>query len=119
MTFTIASEAEKAILQADLKEVLEQRAELRRLVRQRKQVKKAGHKSTDAAPLLADIQRVRLQLNALEPRLAARPIAEPDKHPSATPSRAGITLILPSAQLQEVASGIRNLRNGYSSAAVQ
>ncbi|WP_206602045.1 hypothetical protein, partial [Pseudomonas aeruginosa] len=26
-------------------------------------------------------------------------------------------MILPSAQLQEVASGIRNLRNGYSSAA--
>lgn len=124
MTFTIASEAEKAILQADLKEVLEQRAELRRLVRQRKQVKsQAGHKSTDARALLADIQRVRLQLNALEPRLAAAlsPIAElPDNSirlAGATPSRAGITLILPSAQLQEVASGIRNLRNGYSSAA--
>lgn len=79
VTFTIASEAEKAILQADLKEVLEQRARLRRLVRQRKQVKsQAGHKSTDARALLADIQRVRLQLNALEPRLAAAlsPIAE-------------------------------------------
>lgn len=124
VTFTIASEAEKAILQADLKEVLEQRAELRRLVRQRKQVKsQAGHKSTDARALLADIQRVRLQLNALEPRLAAAlsPIAElPDNSirlAGATPGRAGITLILPSAQLQEVASGIRNLRNGYSSAA--
>ncbi|MBN0416341.1 hypothetical protein JTM51_37585, partial [Pseudomonas aeruginosa] len=92
--------------------------------RQRKQVKsQAGHKSTDARALLADIQRVRLQLNALEPRLAAAlsPIAElPDNSirlAGATPSRAGITLILPSAQLQEVASGIRNLRNGYSSAA--
>lgn len=123
LTFTFASDAEKAVLQRDLRGVIDNRQELSRLVKERKRVKASvGHKSPSAQALLADIRRVRTQLDALEPRLAAAlsPIAELPENSvrvaGAAPGRAGITLILPPAQLQEVASGLRNLRNGYSTA---
>nr|WP_207390019.1 toxin VasX [Pseudomonas daroniae] len=123
LTFTFASEAEKAVLQRDLRDVIDERGELRRLLRERKRVKaSAGHKSANAQALLAEIRRVRAQLDTLEPRLAAAlsPIAELPENSvrvaGAAPGRAGITLILPPAQLQEVAGGLRNLRNGYSTA---
>lgn len=123
LTFTFASDAEKAVLQRDLRDVIDNRGELRRLLRERKRVKaSAGHKSANAQALLAEIRRVRAQLDALEPRLVAAlsPIAELPENSvrvaGAAPGRAGITLILPPAQLQQVASGLRNLRNGYSTA---
>src|SRR5690606_23670502 len=57
-----------------------------------------------------------------EPRLAAAisPIAEVPQNSmrvaGAAPGRAGITLVLPPAELQEFATGLRNIRNGYSTA---
>ncbi|MBE7374126.1 toxin VasX [Pseudomonas lopnurensis] len=123
LTFTFASDVEKAVLQRDLRDVIDERGELRRLLRERKRVKaSAGHKSANAQALLAEIRRVRALLDTLEPRLAAAlsPIAELPENSvrvaGAAPGRAGITLILPPAQLQEVASGLRNLRNGYGAA---
>lgn len=123
LTFSVASEAEKATLQRDLREVIQERAELKRLVKERKRVKaNAGHKSVRARQLQAEVRHVRAQLDILESRLAAAlsPIAElPDNSirvAGAAPGRAGITLILPPAQLQDVASGLRNLRTGYGAA---
>ncbi len=121
VTFSFATDAEKTALQRNLRDIIDSRAELHDLVKKRKKVKAtSGHKSPAARALFADIQRVRAQLDILEPRLAAAlsPIAELPENSvrvaGVAPGRAGMTLILPPAQLQEVASGLRNLRNGYS-----
>lgn len=125
LTFAVASEVEKAALIEDLKEVLDNRAELKRLKKQRGVIiSKAdnGHKAPRAQALQLEIDRVRAQLDRLEPRLAAAisPIAEAPQNSvrveGAAPGRAGITLILPPAELQEVATGLRNIRNGYATA---
>lgn len=125
LTFVVASEAEKAALIEDLKEVLDNRAELKRLKKQRGvTISNAdnGHKAPRAQALQLEIDRVRAQLDILEPRLAAAisPIAEVPQNSmrvaGAAPGRAGITLILPPAELQEVATGLRNIRNGYGTA---
>lgn len=123
LTFAVASEAEKAALIEDLKEVLDNRAELRLLNKQRGLViSNADHKAPRAQALQLEIDSVRAQLDILEPRLAAAlsPIAEMPQNSTrvagAAPGRAGITLILPPAELQEVATGLRNIRNGYGTA---
>lgn len=123
LTFLVASDAEKAVLKNDIKEVLDNRAELRRLNKQRALViSNADHKAPRAQELQLEIKRVRAQLDILEPRLAAAlsPIAEVPQNSmrvaGAAPGRAGITLVLPPAELQEVATGLRNIRNGYSAA---
>lgn len=125
LTFAVASETEKAALIEDLKEVLDNRAELKRLKKQRGVIisnADNGHKAPRARALQLDIDRVRAQLDRLEPRLAAAisPIAEVPQNSvrvaGAAPGRAGITLILPPAELQEVATGLRNIRNGYATA---
>lgn len=125
LTFVVASEAEKAALIEDLKEVLDNRAELKRLKKQRGvTISNAdnGHKAPRAQALQLEIDRVRAQLDILEPRLAAAisPIAEVPQNSmrvaGAAPGRAGITLVLPPAELQEFATGLRNIRNGYSTA---
>lgn len=125
LTFVIASDAEKATLRADLKEVLANRAELKRLNKQRGVVisnADSGHRTPRARALQLDIDRVRAQLNILEPRLATAlsPIAELPQNSvrvaGAAPSRAGITLMLPPAEMQELTAGLRNIRNGYSTA---
>ncbi|MGP0175261.1 toxin VasX [Pseudomonas sp. NCHU5208] len=125
LTFAVASEAEKARLIEDLKEVLANRAELKRLKKQRGVIisnADSGHKAPRARALQLEIDRVRAQLDILEPRLAAgiSPIAEVPQNSmrvaGAAPGRAGITLILPPAELQEVATGLRNIRNGYGTA---
>ncbi|WP_181070659.1 toxin VasX [Stutzerimonas azotifigens] len=125
LTFVVASEAEKAALIEDLKEVLANRAELKRLKKQRGVIisnADNGHKAPRAQALQLEIDRVRAQLDVLEPRLAAAisPIAEVPQNSmrvaGAAPGRAGITLILPPAELQEVATGLRNIRNGYGTA---
>ncbi|WP_312929325.1 toxin VasX [Stutzerimonas nitrititolerans] len=125
LTFVVASEAEKAALIEDLKEVLDNRAELKRLKKQRGvTISNADnrHKAPRAQALQLEIDRVRAQLDILEPRLAAAisPIAEVPQNSmrvaGAAPGRAGITLVLPPAELQEFATGLRNIRNGYSTA---
>ena len=123
VTFTSASEAEKAALLDDIRDTLSERATLGFLLRERKKVKSAaGHKSPRARELLLKIRQVRAQLEILERRLAAAlsPIADlPDNSirvAGAAPGRAGITLVLPPAQQQEVAGVLRNLRNGYDAA---
>ncbi len=123
LTFVVASDAEKAALTQDLKGVLDNRTQLKHLVKQRNLIKgQADHKAPRARALQAEIENVRGQLDVLEPRLAAAlsPITEVPQNSmgvaGSAPGRAGITLILPPAQLQEVASGLRNLRNGYSAA---
>lgn len=123
LAFVVASAAEKAALKQDLKDVLSNRAELKRLVKQRNLIKRhADHKDPRARVLQAEINNVRTQLDVLEPRLAAAlsPIAELPQNnlgvTGAAPGRAGLTLNLPAAQLEEVAKGLRDLRNGYSTA---
>ncbi|WP_174237665.1 toxin VasX [Stutzerimonas nosocomialis] len=125
LTFVVASKAEKAALIEDLKEVLANRAELNRLKRRRGVIisnADNGHKAPRAQALQLEIDRVRAQLDVLEPRLAAAisPIAEVPQNSmrvaGAAPGRAGIALILPPAELQEVATGLRNIRNGYATA---
>lgn len=123
VTFTATSEAEKAALLDDIRDTLSERATLGFLLRERKKVKStAGHKSPLARELLLKIRQVRAQLEILERRLAAAlsPIADlPDNSirvAGAAPGRAGITLVLPPAQQQEVAGVLRNLRNGYDAA---
>lgn len=125
LTFVVASEAEKAALVEDLKEVLANRAELKRLKKQRGVIisnADNGHKAPRAQALQLEIDRVRAQLDVLEPRLAAAisPIAEVPQNSvrvaGAALGRAGITVILPPAELQEVATGLRNIRNGYGTA---
>lgn len=125
LTFTVASEAEKAALREDLKDVLDNRAELKSLKKQRGVIisnADNGHRAPRAQALQLEIRRVRAQLDRLEPRLAAAisPIAEVPQNnmrvAAAAPGRAGITLILPPAELQEVATGLRNIRNSYGTA---
>jgi hypothetical protein len=122
VTFTVASPAEHAALQTNLKEMLRERDYLKTLTRERNQLthnkNRQGHKTPRAVELQNEIARVRGQLTQLEGRLAGAlsPIAElPDQSVrlyGATPARAGVTVVFPPAQQQEVRGLLRNIRMG-------
>ncbi|SFN46887.1 hypothetical protein SAMN04487858_1372 [Pseudomonas sp. ok602] len=121
VTFTVASPAEHAALQDTLREVQEERARLKSLVRQREQIKnQKGHKTPQARELLQQIVRVRQALDQHEARLAdaLSPISElPDESTrlsGASPARAGVTLMFPPEQQMEVRGLLRNIRQGVS-----
>jgi hypothetical protein len=125
VTFTVASPAEHAALQTNLKELLRERDYLKTLTRERSQIthnkNRQGHKTPRAVELQGEIVRVRGQLTQLEGRLAGAlsPIAElPDQSArlyGATPARAGVTLVFPPAQQLEVRSLLKDIRLGVSS----
>ncbi|KPN91041.1 toxin VasX [Pseudomonas nunensis] len=125
VTFTVASPAEHAALQTNLKELLRERDYLKTLTRERNQIthnkNRQGHKTPRAVELQGEIARVREQLAQLEGRLAAAlsPIAElPDQSArlyGATQARAGVTLVFPPAQQQEVRGLLKNIRMGVGS----
>ncbi|MGF6516689.1 hypothetical protein ABH912_004155 [Pseudomonas sp. BT76 TE3572] len=125
VTFTVASPAEHAALQTNLKEMLRERDYLKTLTRERNQLthnkNRQGHKTPRALELQGEIVRVRGQLTQLEGRLAGAlsPIAElPDQSVrlyGATPARAGVTVVFPPAQQLEVRSLLKNIRLGVSS----
>ncbi|KAA0979145.1 toxin VasX [Pseudomonas sp. ANT_J28] len=125
VTFTVASPAEHAALQTNLKELLRERDYLKTLTRERNQLthnkNRAGHKMPRAVKLQGEIVRVRGQLTQLEGRLAGAlsPIAElPDQSVrlyGATPARAGVTVVFPPAQQLEVRSLLKDIRLGVGS----
>ncbi|MGN2408688.1 toxin VasX [Pseudomonas syringae] len=126
VTFTLASDAEKAALKRALQDVLEEQGHLRKLNQERNQVKRtAGHKSPKAQQLQAEIVVARKQLMASEARLAGglSPIGElPDNSArlyGATPVRAGITVVFPPANHQEISGLMRNFRDGVKAAPKQ
>ncbi|WP_231987111.1 hypothetical protein [Pseudomonas prosekii] len=124
VTFTVATAAEHAALQTNLKEILRERDYLKTLTRERNQIthnkNRQGHKSPRAVELQGEIGRVRGQLTQLEARLAGAlsPIAElPDQSVrlyGATPARAGVTLLFPPEQQTEVRSLLKSIRMGVS-----
>ncbi|VVM63088.1 hypothetical protein PS662_01401 [Pseudomonas fluorescens] len=125
VTFTVATPAEHAALQTDIKDVLSERAYQESLTRERNRLTHnknlPGHKTQRAVELQNEIARVRAQLTQLEGRLAGAlsPIAElPDQSVrtfGATPARAGVTVVFPPAQQQEVRSLLKNIRLGVQS----
>ncbi|VVN44835.1 hypothetical protein PS662_05748 [Pseudomonas fluorescens] len=125
VTFTVASPAEHAALQTNLKELLSERDYLKTLTRERNQIthnkNRQGHKTARAVELQGEIVRVRGELTRLEGRLAGAisPIAElPDQSVrlyGATQARAGVTAVFPPAQQLEVRSLLKDIRIGVSS----
>ena len=121
-TFTVASAAEQSALHSTIKELLSEREYLTGLNRERGRLthnkNRQGHKTPRAVELHEEITRVRAQLTQLEGRLAGAlsPIAElPDQSMrlyGATPARAGVTVLFPPAQQQEVRSLLSNIRLG-------
>ena len=121
-TFTVASAAEQSALQSTIKELLSEREYLTGLNRERGRLthnkNRQGHKTPRAVELHEEITRVRAQLTQLEGQLAGAlsPIAElPDQSMrlnGATPARAGLTVLFPPAQQQEVRSLLSNIRLG-------
>lgn len=123
VTFTVASPEELGALRDTISDVLRERTELSRLNREREQVKRnSGHKSARAQQLLAEIRHARNNLTMLEQRLAQglSPIAAlPDNSmrvAGAAPLRAGITVVFPAAQQQEVGRVLSSVRQGYAHA---
>ncbi|WP_448646505.1 toxin VasX [Pseudomonas mohnii] len=122
VTFTVASPAEQAALQREIKDLLSERDYLKTLNRERNQLthnkNRQGHKTPRAVELQHEIVRVRAQLALIEGRLAKAlsPIAElPDESArlyGATPARAGVTVLFPPAQQQELRSLLGNIRSG-------
>jgi hypothetical protein len=125
VTFTLASVAEKAALQSDIKGVLAERDEYRRLTRERNRLTHnkhiQAHKTPRAVALQQEIVRVRERLTHLEGRLgdALSPIAElPDESvrlSGATPARAGVTVVFPPVQQREVRGLLKSIRMGVAS----
>jgi len=125
VTFTVASPAEHAALQTNLKELIRERDYLKTLTRERNQIthnkNRQGHKTPRAVELQEEIVRVRAQLTQLEGWLAGAlsPIAElPDQSArlyGATPARAGVTVVFPPAQQLEVRSLLKDIRLGVQS----
>ncbi|VVM55663.1 hypothetical protein PS676_01004 [Pseudomonas fluorescens] len=125
MTFTVASPAEHAALQNNLKDLLSERDYLKTLTRERNQIthnkNRQGHRTARALELQGEIVRVRAELTQLEGRLAGAlsPIAElPDQSArlyGATPARAGVTVVFPPAQQLEVRSLLKSIRLGVQS----
>lgn len=123
VTFTFATPDEQGALQRDLKEVLEQRRYLKELDRERNEIMRHwSHKEPRAQELQVEIHRVRWVLSSLEARLAhaISPIAElPDESLrlfGAKQGRAGVTLLFPPAQQQEIGRLMGNVRQGMSAA---
>jgi ribosomal protein L23 len=126
VTFSVASDAEKQALKSALKDLFEEKEHLKKLNRERKQVKgTTGHKSPRAQQLQADIEIAQKQLAGTEARLASgiSPISElPDSSVrvyGATPVRAGITVVFPPANQQEISGLMKNFRNGVKAAPKQ
>ena len=125
VTFTVATPAEHTALQTDIKDVLRERAYQKSLTRERNRLTHnknlPGHKTQRAVELQTEIVRVRAQLTQLEGRLAGAlsPIAELSDQSvrtyGATPARAGVTVVFPPAQQQEVRSLLKNIRLGVQS----
>ncbi|MEG1042498.1 MAG: hypothetical protein RSE94_21520, partial [Pseudomonas sp.] len=123
VTFVVASDDEKDALRRTLRDLFDEKAYLKQLTRERNLIKRnAGHKSPRAQQLQAEIELVRQQLAISESRLARgiSPIAElPDnsiRFYGATPGKAGLTIVFPPAQQQEMTGVMRNLRKGVSAA---
>ncbi|MEB0080332.1 MULTISPECIES: toxin VasX [unclassified Pseudomonas] len=123
VTFTVATPEELASLQRDIKEVFNQRYKLKVLDNERKQiVGRRGHKEPGAQELQHQIHGVRGSINVLETRLALAisPIAElPDESMrlwGVAPGRAGVTVLFPPAQQQEIGRLLANVRKGMSAA---
>jgi hypothetical protein len=123
VTFTVASEAEKAALGRTLKDLFEEKAHLQTLNRERNKVKQTrGHKSPQAQQLQVEIAIARQQLSGTEARLAGAlsPIGDLPGNSvrlyGATPVRAGITVVFPPASQQEIAGLMRNYRSGVKAA---
>ncbi|WP_353188810.1 toxin VasX [Pseudomonas sp.] len=124
VTFTVSTPAEQAALQATIKEVLRERDYLKTLNRERNQLthnkNRQGHKTARAMELQEEIVRVRTQLALFEGRLAAAlsPIDElPDRSArlyGATPAKAGVTVVFPSAQQGELRGLLENIRAGVA-----
>ncbi|WP_227232969.1 hypothetical protein [Pseudomonas sp. IAC-BECa141] len=122
VTFTVASPAEQSALQTAIKEVLREREYLMTLNRERNQIthnkNRQGHKTPRAMELQEEIVRVRAQLTRIEAQLAGAlsPIEElPDRSArlyGATPARAGVTVVFPPAQQQELRGLLGNIRAG-------
>ncbi|RBH35578.1 hypothetical protein C3F00_045415, partial [Pseudomonas sp. MWU13-2860] len=74
VTFTVASPAEQAALQREIKDLLRERDYLKTLDRERNQLtrnkNRQGHKTPRAVELQHEIVRVRAQLAQIEVRLA-------------------------------------------------
>ncbi|MBX8531231.1 hypothetical protein K5D32_16295 [Pseudomonas cichorii] len=126
VTFTVASDAEKEALRSTLKDLFEEREHLKTLTRKREVAKgNAGHKSPGALQLQADIQIAKKQLEGTEARLAGAlsPIGDlPDNSVrlyGATPVRAGITVVFPAANHQEISGLMKNFRSGVKAAPKQ
>nr|WP_314485353.1 toxin VasX [uncultured Pseudomonas sp.] len=129
VTFKFATSEEKASLRYTLQEVLKQRAEMRKLKRERKQANKIarskggkGHTSAQSVEVQQKINYLNWQLDSGEKRLAASisPIVElPDEQArlfGATPERAGLTVIFPNEGQRQAAGLMRDFRNGVKSA---
>jgi hypothetical protein len=123
VTFTVATPKELASLQEDIKEVFNQRYELKVLDNERKQiVRNRSHKEPRAQELQRQIHGVRGAISKLEARLALAisPIAElPDESMrlwGVAPGRAGLTVLFPPAQQQEIGRLLANVRKGMSAA---
>ena len=129
VTFKFATPEEKASLRYTLQEVLKQRAEMRKLKRERKQANKIarskggkGHTSAQSVEVQQKINYLNWQLDSGEKRLAASisPIVELlDEHArlfGATPERAGLTVIFPNEGQRQAAGLMRDFRNGVKNA---
>ncbi len=129
VTFKFATPEEKASLRFTLQEVLEQRSEMSKLKRERRQANQTarskgekGHTSAQSVETQHKIDYLRWQLDAGEKRLAASisPIVElPDEHArlfGSTLERAGLTVIFPNESQRQAAGLMRDFRNGVKSA---
>ena len=123
VTFTVASQSEKIALRSALKDLFEEKEHLKKLNRERNTVKRmAGHTSPKAQQLQVEIESVRKQLAGTEARLAGAlsPIGDlPDNSVrlyGATPVRAGITVVFPPANHQDISGVMKNFRNGVKAA---
>ncbi|MFK7607937.1 hypothetical protein ACI7MV_16965, partial [Pseudomonas sp. 2024-45] len=129
VTFKFATPEEKASLRYTLQEVLKQRAEMRKLKRERKQANRIarskggkGHTSAQSVEVQQKINYLNWQLDSGEKRLAASisPIVElPDEQArlfGATPERAGLTVIFPNEGQRQAAGLMRDFRNGVKNA---
>lgn len=126
VTFTVASDTEKAALRSALKDLFEEQEHLKTLNHKRDIIKRTtGHKSPKAVQLQADIEIARKQLAGTEARLAGglSPIGDlPDNSVrlyGATPVRAGITVVFPAANQQEISGLMKNFRDGVKAAPKQ
>ncbi|MGV8904163.1 MAG: toxin VasX [Pseudomonas sp.] len=122
-TFTFATPAEQTALQNDLKEVLEQRRQLKRVTHDRNQIiRRWDHKEPEAKRLQTEIYQIRGTLDTIEARLAKAISPIPElPHESvrlygAAQGKAGVTLLFPPAQQRELGHLMGNVRQGIQTA---